>query len=202
MPRPSNTKERRSQIARAFIELMATKGYERSSMSQLAITAGLNQGLIHYHFQNKQEILLAAFSELKQQYNQRLEQQLAVCENTPSCQLNRYMDFHLGLGAYANQQALACWLVISTEALRQPKVQKQFAHHVHTMRDRLAQILRDGVTSGEFQCQDTTRAAAALIATIQGYFIIAATSPEAIPKGSAAEMTKTMAYALLSPEDS
>jgi TetR/AcrR family transcriptional repressor of bet genes len=42
-------------------------------------------------------------------------------------------------------------------------------------------------------------AASALVATIQGYFVLAATARSLIPKGSAASSTKKMAEGLLRP---
>ena len=38
---------------------MADRGYERASVTAIAKAAGLTPGLVHYHFHNKKEILLA-----------------------------------------------------------------------------------------------------------------------------------------------
>ena len=60
MPRPSNRAQRREEIANALMRIMAKKGYEGAALSDVAAEAGLTQGLIHYHFKDKMEILLEA----------------------------------------------------------------------------------------------------------------------------------------------
>ncbi len=64
MGRPSVKKERKLQITQGMMKVMATKGYDGASMPEIAKAAGLGQGLIHYHFKNKQEILVAVLSEI------------------------------------------------------------------------------------------------------------------------------------------
>jgi len=64
MARPSNTDQRREQITRALQAVMAKKGYDRASISEIAAAAGLAAGLVHYHFDSKLEILLAVLDRL------------------------------------------------------------------------------------------------------------------------------------------
>jgi TetR/AcrR family transcriptional repressor of bet genes len=51
---------------------------------------------------------------------------------------------------------------------------------------RLAEILKRGPSIGVFTCDDPEAAAAAIVATIQGYYVIGATARDVIPRGSAA----------------
>jgi len=64
MARPSNTDERRLQIMGALVKVMAKRGYDGASVADIARAARLTPGLVHYHFKNKQEILLAALRDL------------------------------------------------------------------------------------------------------------------------------------------
>ena len=59
MGRPSNTDARRTQITQGFMKVLSAKGYDKTSMPEVAAAAQLSQGLIHYHFKNKLQILLA-----------------------------------------------------------------------------------------------------------------------------------------------
>src|SRR5690242_8084135 len=76
MPRPSNTEERRAQITGALMKVMARSGYDGASIADIAEAAHLTPGLVHYHFKNKQEILLAALHELVARHRERLEARL------------------------------------------------------------------------------------------------------------------------------
>jgi TetR/AcrR family transcriptional repressor of bet genes len=66
----------------------------------------------------------------------------------------------------------------------------------------LAAILRQGKSDKLFRCDDPLVDAAALVAAIQGYLVLAATARSVIPRGSAAASTKAMADGLLKPKTS
>ncbi len=199
MPRPSNKKQRRAQIARGLMEVMAKQGYDGAPLVEVAKAADLTTGLIHYHFKNKQEILIHLLRDIYGQHVQGLEKELARHDNDPHGQLGVFIDFHLGLGAGANPEALACWIVISGEALRQEGVRVEFDKAVGGFIDLLAGIITEGVNRGQFHCDSPASAACALMASIQGYFVLAAAARDRIPRGSAAKCTKEMANGLLRP---
>ncbi|MCC7382685.1 MAG: TetR family transcriptional regulator C-terminal domain-containing protein [Deltaproteobacteria bacterium] len=114
-------------------------------------------------------------------------------------QVAAFIDFHLGLGSEADPEALACWILLSGEALRERKVRVEFARALETTATRLADAIRSGVQQKAFTCESIGGAASAIVATIQGYFVLAATARTVIPKGSAAASTKRMAEGLLRP---
>ena len=198
MGRPSNTEERRTQIATALIKVMAKQGYDGASIGDIARAARLTPGLVHYHFESKQEILLASLETLAQAHDARLEERLAKA-GQPAEEVSAFIDFHLGLGADADPEALACWILLSGEALRNPEVRARFETAMLSISRRLATSIRRGIESGDFTCEDAGAAAAALVAAIQGYFVLAASARSVIPKGSAARCAKLMADGLLAP---
>ena len=199
MPRPSNTDERRVQITRGLRTVMAKHGYDGATVADVAKAAKLTPGLVHYHFKNKEEILLAVLAELVAQHDARLEARLGEAGGEPSAQLTGFIDFHLGLGADADPEALACWILISGEALRNHKVRVRFAEAVEGMVARLARIIAGGVAQRAFTCASVPAAASALLSAIQGYFVLAATARQVIPRGSAAVAARQMATGLLAP---
>jgi TetR/AcrR family transcriptional repressor of bet genes len=199
MPRPSNTDERRAQITAALVKVMARRGYDGAAIADVARAARLTPGLVHYHFKNKHEILLAALTDLVARHEQRLEARLSEAGDDPVAALGAFIDCHLGLGADADPEALACWILLGGEAVRDAKVRAAMATALEGMMARLARLIREGVERRAFTCESADAAASALIAAIQGYFVLAATARQAIPRGSAAVSTKRMAEGLLRP---
>ncbi|WP_437721071.1 TetR/AcrR family transcriptional regulator [Sorangium sp. So ce861] len=199
MPRPSNTAERRAQIARALLEVMAERGYEGASIGAVAAAAHLAPGLVHYHFESKREILLAAVELLARDHEGRIERRLAAAAGDPEAELRAFIDAHLRVGEGADPRALACWICVSGEALRDADVQKAFAGALESAVKKLAAIVRRGARERVFSCArgDVDAAAAAIVAAIQGYFVLAATARDLIPPGSAAGATWAMASGLL-----
>lgn len=201
MARPTNHEQRREQISDALIRVMARRGYDGASIADIAKAAQLTAGLVHYHFDTKQEILLLALERLVHRHVAGLEARLTLAQGDPVAELHGFIDFHLGLSADADPEALACWILLSGEALREAKVQGELERALCDLAGRLAQVIARGVQQGAFTCQRIDAAASALLATIQGYFVLAATARSLIPKGSAAACTKQMAAGLLGMGD-
>jgi TetR/AcrR family transcriptional repressor of bet genes len=178
---------------------MAKQGYDGPSVADVAKAARLTPGLVHYHFKNKQEILLAVLQDLSERHLTGLDQRLLAAGDKPQAKLSAFIDFHLGLGADADPERLACWILLSGEALREPKVRACFEQALAATSTRLAAVLQSGVSERVFSCASVEAATAALIATIHGYFVLAATARALIPKGSAASTTQQMADGLLRP---
>ena len=199
MPRPSNTEARQAQITGAFMKVMAKHGYDGASIGQIAKAARLTPGLVHYHFENKQQILLAALRDLIVRHDANLERRLERADGDPIAEVSAFIDFHLGLGADADPDALACWILLSGEALRDKKVRVEFATALESTSRRLSDLIRRGVEQNVIVCDAIDAAASALTAAIQGYFVLAATARALIPRGSAAASTKRMAEGLLRP---
>ena len=62
---------------------------------------------------------------------------------------------------------------------------------------RLCDILKRGTALELFSCREPEVAAAAIVATIQGYFVLGATAREVIPSSSAARATMAMCRGLI-----
>jgi TetR/AcrR family transcriptional repressor of bet genes len=92
-------------------------------------------------------------------------------------------------------------VLLSGEALRERKVRVELEKALKVMAARVGETVRRGVQERSFACDatDADAAASALVAVIQGYFVLAATARTVIPKGSAARSARRMAEGLLRP---
>ena len=66
--RKSNANERRKQILEALYECLAEKGHERVTIKKIAQKAALPHGVIHYYFNNKDEIIAELVKKLQISY--------------------------------------------------------------------------------------------------------------------------------------
>jgi TetR/AcrR family transcriptional repressor of bet genes len=197
--RTSNTEQRRAQIAEALLSVMAARGYEGASIVAIARRARLAPGLVHYHFQSKLEILVEAVRLLTARHLAVLDTALAAAKAPPG-QIAAFIDVHVGLGAHADPDALACWVLIGAEALRERRVKAEYERALTEIGARLVAIIERGVAARQFGAVDPAACAAALLAVVQGYFAVAAAARAVIPPGSAATCTLRMAEGLLQPE--
>jgi TetR/AcrR family transcriptional regulator, transcriptional repressor of bet genes len=197
MPRPSNTDARRREITGALRRVMARQGYEGASVADIAAAARLAPGLVHYHFDNKLEILLALLDELGAQHRERLAAALAAAGTKAPARVAAFIDFHLSMQS-ADPDALACWIALSGEALREPRVKRRYREVVARWVGALSEVLAAGAARKELRVPDPTAAACAIVAAIQGYFVLAAVDRTLIPRGTAAAAVRRMAGGLLS----
>ena len=59
--------ERKEQIVRATVECITKHGYHNFSMQDVARTAGVSKGIIHYYFLNKDELMMCVLDPSHQQ---------------------------------------------------------------------------------------------------------------------------------------
>lgn len=197
MARPSNTVARRREIALGLRRVMAREGYEGASIPEIAKAAGVAPGIVHYHFRDKREVLLQVLIDLVSEHDAGLEAALSRCKGDPRRELDAFLDFHLATGRNADPEALACWVALCGEALRDATVRARYEEALTSSTRRLAGILARGKRDRVFASVDPVTAAPALMATIQGYLVIAATARPLIPHSSAAPAARAMARGLL-----
>lgn len=184
MPRPSNTQERRQQIVDALLPVMAERGYEGASIQAIARRAGLAPGLIHYHFESKQQILLEAVRQLTALFERRF-QALAAAASTPRERLRAFIDARLARGAGASQTAVAAWVIVGAEAVRQPEVKAAFQEVMRAQRALLERLLRDQAGEG-LGAREAQHLCAIVLAAIEGAFQLSVSADEVMPEDYAA----------------
>ncbi|NOK03979.1 MULTISPECIES: TetR family transcriptional regulator C-terminal domain-containing protein [Myxococcus] len=195
MPRPSNTEERRQQIVAGLLKVMSERGYERASISEIAKAAALSPGLVHYHFNGKQEILLTLVEQLAAQARQRVATRLERVKGPDArARVDAFVEAFLATGDDAAPAAVASWVTISAEAIRQPEVRAIYEQVVRADLEHLTSLVAAVVGR-----RKAPALAAGLFAAVQGYFVLAASVPGLVPAGSAASTVKRMAAGLLDP---
>ena len=195
MGRPSNRAQRRAEIVDGLQAVMALQGYEAASVAEVARAAGLTTGLVHYHFRSKQEILLALTERLGEAIEARLRAKLAKAQD-PRAKLEAALDVHLARGQ-GDPAALACWVAIGAEAIRQPEVREAYSAVLQRRQELLSSLLREALRELGRPTRGARAGAAGLSAAIEGYFQLAAAAPGLVPAGSAARSAKQMLGGLL-----
>lgn len=178
---------------------MARQGYEGASIADIAAAAGVAPGIVHYHFESKLDILLSLLDRIVVSFDARLARLLAHAGDDRLAQVHAVIDCHLALGKEQDSDVLACWIGATGEALRELRVRRRVEAALGPLVRRLAAIIAAGTRERVFRCPDADAAAAAIMATIQGYYVLSATARALIPSGSAAPAARRMAAGILRP---
>lgn len=112
MGRRSVRAERQKEIISAFMRVFSEHGYAGATVVAVADEAGLSPGLIHHHFENKDEILDRVLTELVSRFR----------SGASDDSVEAYVEAALQLGERADTLAARCWVGLFAEAIRNPKL--------------------------------------------------------------------------------
>jgi TetR/AcrR family transcriptional repressor of bet genes len=181
----------------AFEQLVAKNGYEATSVLDVAKEAGLSSGgLVLYHFKTKLDLLSALLEKLAEEADARLTFVLDdTIRQTPEDDVEAFVNAFLEVRNPPRHVDVACWVALSAEAVRLKQIRTRYAEVMAHLTARLEELVLPALPKGS--SQEARRLACAVMAAIQGYFVLAATSPGLVPPGSAAPSVTSMALALL-----
>ena len=192
MARKPNTEERREQITLALLACIAEQGYDKATIQSIARQAGLAPGLIHYHFKSKDEILLHLVDTLAALADAR-HAALAEGAGTARERLGAWLDARLALGPGANAGAVAAWVVIGTEAVRDERVRAAYQRVIAAELARATALVAACMTKPE----RAPAIAATLVTFMEGAFQLSSAAREVMPVGYAAGAAAALADSLM-----
>ncbi len=156
--------ERRTEILRVTCEVVIERGFAATRIADVASKLGVSTGLIHYHFESKEQLLAEAFAFAAREEMASLEEDLAGAPNAVARLervLQNYTPDHGDLD-------WMLWIDSWGEALRN-KVMRRISQELDIESTGLIErVIRQGVTSGEFTCPDPAASAWRLTALLDG----------------------------------
>lgn len=183
MPRPRNTEQRRHEIVQAFLDVMATQGYAKATIAAIADKANLAPGLIHYHFKNKQEILLELIDQASQLTLARYQQNLLKATSAKE-RLKAYIDARLAKNTHDTSALVAAWVVIGTEAIRQEEVRQAYEDALKKQQKIIEDLLEELTDRDK---KSIKKMAGIIMAAIEGAFQLSVAAKNIMPQSYAAE---------------
>jgi TetR/AcrR family transcriptional regulator, transcriptional repressor of bet genes len=187
MPRKPNTEVRRQQIVDGLLRTIAGQGYTGATIQAIASASGLAPGLVHYHFRDKREILVTLVEQLTAYASQRFQARATTSAGAEG-RLRAYIDARLAYGSDANPDAVAAWVMIGAEAVRDPDVREVYQRAVRQEMSLIRKLLRAYLVESGRRVRKLDALAAALLAFVEGVFVLASNARAIVPTGFAADM--------------
>ncbi|WP_259699368.1 TetR family transcriptional regulator [Pseudomonas protegens] len=185
MARRSNTDERRGQIVAALQAVMAKAGYAGATIAAIARHAELAPGLVHYHFKDKREILVALVDSLAGYARQRYEARAAEAQ-TAEQRLQAYIAAHLAYGSDAQPDAVAAWVMIGEQSAHDPDVREVYQAVLAAQMKLLKGLLRQRFAERGRRARGLDALVAGITCFIQGAFTLSTTARPLLPTAFAA----------------
>lgn len=141
---------------------------------------------MHYHFRDKDEILLALVARIVATLEARVESRLRECTGDARARLRVLVDAHVALGEDDDPIAVATWAAIASEAMRREEVQAHYARAIASTLARLEKLVRAALREAGKEKRPAKAIAAAALSAIEGAYLLHRAAPGVLPRGYAA----------------
>ena len=187
---------RRDEILRATCDEVAKRGFAHTRAADVAANLGVSTGLIFYHFESKDTLLSAAFAYAAERDLERLDP-AAAGTGSALRRLARILTMYgpEGIGA-----GWALWIDAWAAALRSPEMAEVSQRLDVRWKETVAEVIRQGVESGEMTCTDPSGAAWRITALIDGLAVQTTVHEGVLAKRTITTWVRALAAAELGVE--
>jgi AcrR family transcriptional regulator len=165
--------ETRRRIVTAARELIAEGGYVAAQIAAVAERAGVAVGTVYRHFPSKSDLFAEVFREASQHEVDAMREAVVATSGPAADRIAAGIDVFARRALRGRRLA---WALLAEPV--DPAVEAERLHFRHSYRDLMAEVIEQGIESGDLPAQDAEAAAAALIGAI-GETMLGPLSPTA-----------------------
>jgi AcrR family transcriptional regulator len=183
-PRPRLSRQRRLEILGAAVEVIAERGLCDTRVADVARRAGASAALVLYYFASKDRLLTEALTHSEDRFYLETFHELTGIDRAAD-RLAHLVDrsFPTSRGSSEMLGDWKLWIELWSRALRDPEVSRKREALDRRWRGTIADVVRAGQDSGEFEPVDPDDFALRMASMIDGLAIQAVMGdPEARPE--------------------
>lgn len=159
--------ETRQRIIMAAIQLLGQKGFADMSMNDIVSVSGISKGGVYWHFKSKDEIIQAIFDFF---FDAQLELINATLESDGTAAEKLERIFRL-----ASAEAVDNFpppMEFYALATRSEGLKRGMSDYFEAYRQRVADLLQQGIEDGEFEMSDPAMVSVNIISLLEGSVLI------------------------------
>jgi TetR/AcrR family fatty acid metabolism transcriptional regulator len=168
-PKVGIAPKRRAEIIEATFFCIALKGYSNITMQDIADSAGVSKGVIHYYFRNKDELFLSVLEKLIKDLDGHLARNVDRAKTPPEkvrAIINAVFE-----KTGANKKFQVVLLDLWAHSMRNPTLKAAHRSQYARYRHLAKKIIAEGIDEGYFKKCEPARAASAIIGLTEGFAI-------------------------------
>jgi AcrR family transcriptional regulator len=159
----------RGKILKAMYRLIAEKGYDKASISQVCALAGITKPSLYYYFPSKEELLLAVSESMWQNPDSQDKNFLAITDADAYRKYFEDKGFSIIANYHNDKERRRVLAELDMQATRIGSIVTQQERLARSMEDSFSTILRHGMDIGVFPANfDITGNAEFLYVVISG----------------------------------
>jgi AcrR family transcriptional regulator len=162
--RKASVEERRNEILETTCLVVIERGFAATRVQDVAKRLGVSTGLIHYHFESKDQLLAEAFQYAASLDLARLDAEVAK----PGTAIERLDRIFRLYTPAEHDPGWLLWIDGWGEAIRSPILRRISQDLDLAWQERVEEVIRVGVKEGELTCPDPRATAWRLVALIDG----------------------------------
>ena len=169
MSKPDVAAERKDQIVRATVDCISRYGYHNFSMQDVAKSAGVSKGIIHYYFLNKDDLMMSVLDKVAGDIERLLAQEMDVVDS-PIKKLEVFLFVTFGVVKNTKeyyQVNMDFW----TQINQKKEIRQVISRHYAKFREGCSKVIQEGIVRGLFRKVDPDFYASYIIAIIDGLSI-------------------------------
>jgi len=155
---------RREEILAASVDQVRQRGLAATRVIDVAHALGVSKALVHYHFDSKEKLLAETFAYAAERDLDSLAQ-AAASGGTALERLWVVLDLYAPTG---DASGWLLWIDGWAAALRDDHLRTVVRDLDLRWKESIAALVRDGVQSGEFSCDDPGAATLRITALLDG----------------------------------
>ena len=181
--RKASKETRRQQLIDATIDSLARRGYSETTMADVADGAGLSRGIVNFHFESKEKLLVATLQYMADEYSAHWRNALVKAGDQPARQLGALVaaDFDRTI---CNKRKLAAWCAFWGEAKSRPTYQALCGARDEAYQNVFIELCRSLKSEGGYDF-DPHSTALALSAMLEGLWLRLMMGTEDVTRESA-----------------
>jgi AcrR family transcriptional regulator len=167
--RKASRETRRMQLIDATIDSLARRGYSETTLADVADGAGLSRGIVNFHFESKDKLLVATLQFMADEYAAHWRAAIDRAGEDPAARMSALVaaDFDRTV---CNRRKLAAWCAFWGEAKSRPTYQALCGGRDRAYQETVIRLCGDLIADGGYDL-DAARTAIALNATLEGLWL-------------------------------
>jgi AcrR family transcriptional regulator len=190
MGRKSLANERRSQIVQALYKCICKHGLQESTIKKIAEEAGVQYGILHHYFKDRDEIIEEMVDGFVDDISDRYLAEISRCKNSQA-RFSRAIDFLFSPYAVSDENTAFfydCW----AEGRRNETVRRSFTRYYQRFRNGMIKLLTETGKSAGLTAAQTKELATMIVAIQDGVSLQWDMDPANINLKTMSRMTKRL----------
>ena len=197
-PKVGMTPVRREQIVRATVRCLARHGYPALTMKTVAREAGVSQGILHYYFRDKRDILTAALRAVTAAVDRRVAVAQARSTRDPLARLGALVRACLAV-AVEEREVWIVFIEYWGRMMHDPELSAINAEVYARARTAIGGVVREGIRGGVFRRVGEAEAAAVILGLVDGVSLQITFDPQAFTTKAATRFCEDAIRRYLAP---